>query len=156
MKARPFIFAVLIAGAAMGLLGNLPVLNLVNCLLCVWVWLGGGLAVILYRRFAGGQPGISAGLGAGLGAAAGLVGAVVGFGVFLLTAAISGPIMESLARSLQVEGEMPWDSGGTWGGIAGAIFFLILDIVLYPLFGALGGLITANMGKGKASSSSAT
>jgi hypothetical protein len=149
MNTRSFLFATLIAGAAMGLLGNLPVLNLVNCLLCVWVWLGGALAVILYRRFQGGAPIPTAGQGAGLGAVAGLIGAVVGFGVYLLTAAITAPIMQGLIRALEVEGGLfpqPLDSGGALGG---ALFFLLVDLGLYPLFGALGGLITANMLKSR-------
>jgi hypothetical protein len=149
MNTRSFLFATLIAGAAMGLLGNLPVLNLVNCLLCIWVWLGGALAVILYRRFQGGAPIPTPGQGAGLGALAGLIGAVVGFGVYLLTAAVTAPIMEGLIRALQVQGDLfpqPIDSGGTLGG---ALFFLLVDLGLYPLFGALGGLITANMVKSR-------
>jgi hypothetical protein len=146
MNTRSFTLAVIIAGVVMGLLGNLPILNLINCLLCLWVWLSGALAVILYRRFQHGQPGPTGGQGAGLGAVAGLIGALVGFGVFVLTSFITTPIMESLARSLRVEGDMPFSSSGPWGAIGGAVFFLILNIVLYPLFGALGGLITANMG----------
>jgi hypothetical protein len=149
MNTRSFVFATLIAGAAMGLLGNLPVLNLVNCLLCLWVWLGGALAVILYRRFQGGAYIPTPGQGAGLGAVAGLIGAVIGFGVYLLTAAITTPIMESLIRVLDVEGGVvpqPLNSGGALGG---ALFFLLIDLGLYPLFGALSGLITANMLKSR-------
>ena len=146
MNTRSFTFAVLMAGVVMALLGNLPILNLVNCILCLWVWLSGALAVILYRRFQHGQPGPTGGQGAGLGAVAGLVGALVGFGVFVLTSAITTPILQSLARALSVEGDLPpqmMDGGGTFGG---ALFFLVINIVLYPLFGALGGLITANLG----------
>jgi hypothetical protein len=80
---------------------------------------------------------------------AGLIGAVVGFGVYLLTAAITAPIMEGLIRALELQGDLPpqaIDSGGTLGG---AIFFLLVDLVLYPLFGALGGLITANVAKSR-------
>jgi hypothetical protein len=149
MNKRSFLFATLIAGAAMGLLGNLPVLNLINCLLCIWVWLGGALAVILYRKFQAGASIPTPWQGAGLGAVAGLIGAVVGFGVYLLTAAITAPIMEGLIRALELQGDLPpqaIDSGGTLGG---AIFFLLVDLVLYPLFGALGGLITANVAKSR-------
>jgi hypothetical protein len=156
MNTRSFGFAVLIAGAVMALLGNLPIVNLVNCLLCIWVWLGGGLAVLMYRRFQRGQPGPTGAQGAGLGAVSGLIGAVLGFGVFLLTAAISAPIMESLARSLQVEGDMPFGSASPGGSLGGALIFLIIDIVLYPLFGALGGLITANMAKSRENSPTVT
>jgi len=54
MNTRSFVLSVLIAGVVIGFLANLPILNLINCALCIWVWLGGILAVFLYRRFAGG------------------------------------------------------------------------------------------------------
>ena len=145
MNKRSFTLAVLAAGAVMALLGNLPILNLINCLFCIWVWLSGALAVVLYRRFQRGGVGPTGGQGAGLGAVAGLVGAVLGAGVYMLTAAITVPIMDSLARLVGAEAEMPSSTLG--GTLAGAGFFLIIDLVLYPLFGALGGLIAANMGK---------
>jgi hypothetical protein len=149
MNTRSFGLAVLIAGAVMALLGNLPIVNLVNCLLCIWVWLGGGLAVLTYRRLEHGQPGPSGPQGAGLGAVSGLIGAALGFGVFLLTAAISTPIMENLARALKIEGDMPFGSASPGGSLGGALIFLVLDLVLYPLFGALGGLITANIARSR-------
>lgn len=148
MNSRSFAFAVLIAGAAMGLLGNLPILNLVNCILCLWVWLGGALAVVMYRRFQRGASTPTGGQGAGLGAVAGIVGAFLGFGVYLLTAAITNPIIESIVRALDVEADMP--SSSTGGVLGGALFFLITDLILYPLFGALGGLITANVLRSRA------
>ena len=47
MNTRSFVLSALIAGAAIGVLANLPVLNLINCFLCLWVWIGGLLAVFL-------------------------------------------------------------------------------------------------------------
>jgi hypothetical protein len=82
MNTRSALWAVLIAGVVMALLGNLPLLNLVNCILCLWAWLGGALAVFVYRRFQRGQPGPTAGQGAGLGALSGLVGALTGAAVY--------------------------------------------------------------------------
>jgi len=147
MNTRSFALAVLIGGAVMALLGNLPLVNLVNCVLCIWVWLGGAVAVMLYRRFTPGTPAVTGGQGAALGAVAGLVGAILGFGVLLLTSAVTTPVMESLARALDIQGEMPFAPSGPGGTVAGALFFLLIDLGLYPLFGALSGLITANSGK---------
>jgi hypothetical protein len=144
MNNRSFLYSVLIAGAGMALLGNLPLVNLINCILCLWVWLGGAAAVLLYRRFQRNAPALTGGQGAGLGAVAGLVGAVLGFGVYLLTAAVTNPILLSLARTLDVDLNLP--EAGAGGALGGALFFLLLDLIAYPLFGALGGLITANMG----------
>jgi hypothetical protein len=148
MNGKSFLFATLIAGVVMGLLGNLPFINLCNCLLCIWVWLSGALSVVLYRRFQHGAPGPSVGLGAGLGAVAGLIGAFVGFFVFLLTSAISVPIMEQVFRSLDVETAGGFEGFGS--GIFAALIWLAIDLVLYPLFGALSGLITASVGASSA------
>jgi hypothetical protein len=43
MKTSSIILTVLIAGVATGFLGNLPVLNLINRALCIWVWIGGAI-----------------------------------------------------------------------------------------------------------------
>ena len=149
MNSRSVLPSVLIAGVVIGLLGNLPILNLVNCVLCLWVWVGGALAIILYRRFQRGQPGPTPAQGAVLGALSGLVGAFLGAVVFFATASISGPILESLARTLQVEGDLPIGAGTPAEYLSQTLIFLVIDVVLYPLFGALSGFIAANMGKAK-------
>lgn len=139
MNSRSFFLAALIAGGAVGLLGNLPLLNLVNCVLCLWVWVGGFLAVYLYRRFEHGAADLTGGQGAGLGALAGLIGALIGVVVYALTAAISAPLLNRLASSLQVDTDLPWQAGNGSGILASLLFFLVADIILYPLFGALAG-----------------
>ncbi|KPK03130.1 MAG: hypothetical protein AMJ56_19860 [Anaerolineae bacterium SG8_19] len=147
MDTRSFLFSTLIAGVAIGLLGNLPVLNLINCALCIWVWLGGILAVVLYRWFQQSKPGPSVAQGAGLGALSGLIGALVGAVVFAVTSPLSVPLFNSLARTFGVEGDLPFRAGG-FGEIVGTAFiFLVLDSVLYPIFGALGGVIAASFTK---------
>jgi hypothetical protein len=148
MNTRSFWLSALIAGAAIGVVAHLPVLNLINCILCIWVWLGGMLAVLLYRRFQRGQPpALTPGQGAGLGAVAGVLGAIFGFFVNLLTNAISFPIFMSIARYFELQRDVPFDDRSIPGLITGALFFMCLDILLYPLFGALSGLITASVGR---------
>ena len=151
MNTRSLVLTVLIAGTVIGVLANLPILNLINCALCIWVWLGGSLAVFIYRRFQGSQPGLTASQGAGLGALAGLVGALVGAVVFLVTSPLSIPIFNGLARSLQIEGELPFRSNTIWDLVGTAFVFLVVDAVLYPVFGALSGMITANLTRPPAS-----
>ena len=145
MNSRSFLLSTLIAGVVIGFLGNLPVLNLINCALCIWVWIGGILAVLLYRRFQHGGPGPSIGQGAGLGALSGLIGALVGAVVFVVTSPLSIPLFNNLARGLQIEGDFSFRGGGFWQIIGTAFIFLILDAVLYPIFGALGGVIAASL-----------
>jgi hypothetical protein len=142
MNTRAFWLSTLIAGVAIALFGNLPVFNLINCAICVWVWLGGALSVFLYRRFQGGTPVVSAGQGAGLGALSGLIGAVLGAGVFLITSPLSVSMFNALARALQVENEFFFQNG-LLENIGSAFIFLIIDAILYPLFGALGAMIAA-------------
>lgn len=145
MNTRSFLLSALIAGLVMGLLANLPLLNLINCFLCVWIWVGAIFAVFLYRRFNASDPDLTVGQGAGLGAVAGLIAAVFGAVVFAITSTLSVPLFNSLARALQIEGDMPFGQGGFWAIAAQVIFFLILDLVLYPIFGAVGGLIGTSL-----------
>lgn len=142
MNTRAFWLSTLIAGVAIAIFGNLPIFNLINCALCIWVWLGGALSVILYRRFLGGRPVVSAGQGAGMGALSGLIGAVLGAGVFLITSPLSVPMFNALARALQVEGDVYFQNG-LWENVGAAFVFLVIDAILYPLFGALGAMIAA-------------
>ena len=148
MNGRSFMLAALVAGAVMGTLGNLPVFNLINCFLCIWVWVGGFLAVYLYRRFEHGVSVLSPGQGAGVGALAGLVGAFVGIVVYSLTSFISVPLFANLERALQIQGDMPFQSGvASLPEVVGsALVFLILNMILYPLFGAISGFIAASVG----------
>ncbi len=149
MNTRSFLLSVLIAGVGIGVLGNLPVCNLINCALCVWVWAGGIAAVLLYRRFEGGEPSLSAGQAAGLGALSGLLGALVGAIVFSITASVSMPLFNDLARSLNVEGDLPFKAGDLGNMLGAAFIFLVVDAVLYPIFGALGAIIAASMTRQK-------
>lgn len=147
MNTRAFLLSTLIAGALMGLLANLPVLNLINCCLCIWIWLGGALVVILYRQFHPEGVGATVGQGALLGIVAGLIAAVVGAVVFTVTAPISMPLFNNLARSLQIQGDLPFRSNN-FGDILGAsVIFFLMNVVLYPLFGALGAIIAASLMK---------
>jgi hypothetical protein len=151
MNTRSFLLSALIAGVVIGFLGNLPILNLINCGLCVWVWFGGGLSVFLYRRFERGEATLSTLQGAGLGAISGFIGDIVGAMVYLLTSPISNPIFNSLARYLQWEGDLPFKTSGIGNLIGSAFVFFVIDAVLYPLFGALGGMIGASLTKKPAS-----
>jgi hypothetical protein len=145
MNTRSFLLSALFAGLAIGVLGNLPLLNLINCFLCIWVWLGGFLAVYLYRRYQHGESTLSAAQGAGLGALSGLIGAFIGVVVYALTSFLSIPLFNSLARFFEIEGDLPFQSGGPQSVLASTFIFLIVDVILYPLFGALSGMIAASL-----------
>jgi hypothetical protein len=149
MNNRSFILSALIAGVVIGVLANLPVLNIINCFLCLWVWAGGILAIFLYRSFNQRKFDLTPAQGAGLGALSGLIGAFIGIGVNALAGVISLPMFNSIARFFQIEGGLPFKTGSLPSLFSSTFFFFILDAIGYPIFGALSGFITANlMGKG--------
>jgi hypothetical protein len=144
MTTRAFLLSALITGAIVALLGNIPILNFVNCFLCAWVWGGGILAVFLYQRFEQANPLLSVGQGAGLGAVAGVVGALIGgvvsaifnaiFGALNITSALSSALSQS---SPEVAQYLPMLIGG--GGFE--LVTLCINLFLYAAFGAIGGVI---------------
>jgi hypothetical protein len=147
MNTRSFLLSALISGVLIGLFGNLPLLNIINCCLCVWVWAGGFLSVFLYRRYERGQSVLTLAQGAGLGAVAGLIGVFVGLVIYPLTSFISMPVFDSLARTLNIQGDLPFRSGDLGSIAISTLVFFILDIIAYPLFGAISGLIAASIFK---------
>lgn len=146
MNTRSFLLSALIAGAVLGTLANLPLLNLINCVLCLWVWLGGIFAVWLYRRYQPAQA-LTPGQGAGLGAVAGVIGVLVGTVVYALTSAITMPMMNTIAQALQIEGTEALGGGGFPAMLLTTGIFFCINLVLYPLFGAIGGLIAGSIWK---------
>jgi hypothetical protein len=148
MNTRSLLLSALIAGAVLGTLANLPVLNFVNCFLCVWVWLGGIFAVYLYNRYERNrtqtvEASATPGQGAGIGALAGVIGAFIGAVVYALTSFITAPLMQGLASALNVD--FPQQGSGIIGALIGTMIFFFMDIVLYPIFGAVGGLLGAGV-----------
>jgi hypothetical protein len=149
MNTRSVLLTILIAGFAIAIFGSLPILNLINCVLCIWVWLGGALAVFVYRKLQGGQELLTVKQGAGLGALSGLVGALVGAVIFALGSSLTIPLMNKLATMMDMGDQLFGDMGS--GSVLGStLVFLVIDLVLYPAFGAIGGAITASLVQKKA------
>lgn len=131
----------LLAGALMALLSTVPLINLVNCLLCGWLWLGGMFAVWYYKRS---HPEvISQADGALLGAVAGLIGAVIAslLGMILGTAALSDTLAQAAGQAGQTGDAVIALLAGGLGTIIGLVF----NLIFYIGFGALGGLIGASI-----------
>lgn len=80
-----------------------------------------------------------------MGALSGLIGALVGVVVLALTSSLSMPLFEGLARLFQIEGDLAFQAGGAGAVITQALIFLAIDAVVYPIFGALSGLIAASL-----------
>jgi hypothetical protein len=148
MNTRALLISGAIAGAVSALLSAIPIINFVNCLLCAWLWLGGIFAVWLYRKNAGGPTLVDTGRGAVIGLVAGLFGAVV---ASILTAivgagapALPAETMAQLEDQLGEAAEVITNPGAS---LAVGILF---NLILYPLFGAIGGLIGAAVFKNRA------
>ncbi len=134
MNTRNLLISAGVGGLAMGVLSSVPIVNLANCILCLWVWAGGVLAVYMYARME--NTTLTSGQGAIIGAVAGLAGAIVAtiLGLLFGTAALAA--MSALNQS----GVGDITSGLASQGIGSAMGFLI-QIVIFPGFGALAGLV---------------
>jgi hypothetical protein len=145
MNGRSFFLSALLGGVIIAVLSNFPVLNFINCLLCIWVWVGAMLAVFIYRGFQHGVMDLTPGQGAGLGALSGVIGAFLGVFLYLLTSFITQPMFTQIARTLDINVGLPTDTSTLGAALITSFIFFIFNVVLYPLFGALGGLITASL-----------
>ncbi len=151
MNSRSLFIAAGIAGVAIGLLSSIPILNWVNCLLCAWVWAGGILAVFLYQRNEGASIMMKPEQGALLGAIAGVIGAII---VSIIGAIIGGATNTAVISMLQNNPQFADQFGDYLAQLAAQGGFSLLglacNLVLYTIFGAVGGLIGAAVFKPKA------
>jgi hypothetical protein len=154
MNTKNMLLAVGLAGLVMGFVSGIPVLNWINCLLCVGLWGSGIIAVGLYRMMEKTNPGLSIGQGALVGALAGLVGAVVGTTISTVIGFIFGgaSMLSQLEMMRNVPGMSDYVSqmspslvSNTAGSIGRFFFSLICSGILYPIFGALGGLLATGV-----------
>ena len=122
----------------MALTINVPYLNLINCLLCMGIWGSGILGTLVYKRFERDSV-ITPGQGAVIGGLSGIVAAVVG--IFF------GTIFGTLYRTVGIPGlpNLFGSQSGAFDALQTSGSFSILGffmyIVIYPIFGAIGGAI---------------
>jgi hypothetical protein len=130
-------------GLLIGVLSGLPFVNIGNCCCCLWVLLGGGLAVYLRQQNSPFQ--IMAGEGALVGLMAGVVGAVVCTILSIPLQLIIGAGQEQALERILSNPDFPPEGRevverffvgpGRW------IVGLIVTLIVFPIFGALGGLL---------------
>jgi hypothetical protein len=138
----------LLGGVLIGVLAALPV---VNCCCCIWMIAGGGLAAYLRQQ---GMPyQLAAAEGALVGLMAGLVGAVISTVLSIPIQAATGPMMEAwMERMMAGNPDMPPELRDAFGranagGAARFIVGFVFALIIYPIFGLLGGLLGAVMFK---------
>ena len=147
MNTKNLIIASLIGGLISIILSNVPVLNLVNCILCAGFWLGPLFAVWFYKRQSGS---VSLGQGAGIGALAGVWAGVFGLILAIFNLAGFASLMQSYAQY------MPQDAGVN-PSMFGAMGWLlnIIGVGFDIVIGTIGGLIGGAIWKDKAPAPSA-
>ena len=162
MLEKPNKFRIaLISGAVIGVVAAIPGLSLINCCCCAGVWLGGVLAMYLYKQqFTDGMPPLESSDALMLGLMAGVIGAFVATCINVLILVTFGPVEAELVKSmigkvldrLSEQGSMPSDMVETLkeqveqsikdAGRASNIFGgLFITLIVYPIFAILGALL---------------
>lgn len=141
MKTNTLLYAAGIAGAVTGLLSGIPLISLLNCVFCGWLWIGGAASVYLYNGREGGS--LTQSNGALLGAATGVVAALVGTVLAVVFGGLTGAALSQLDPEMQ-----QYVPDFLTSMLSGA-FSLAFNFVFYAIFGALGGLIGVSLFKKK-------
>lgn len=135
MNTKNLIYASLIGGAVIAVLSNIPILNLINCILCAGVWGGAILAAYFFKRFEGR---ITVGQGAAVGALSGLWAGILG--LLLSLVALSGvAAVLATARTALPPDMQDILAPASLGAFS--IFVNFVQILITVFFGTVGGLI---------------
>jgi len=149
----------LYGGAIMALISSIPFLNLINCLCCAGVMLGGFFGVFFYKNnFTPDTPPFTSGDCLAVGALAGVFGAIIGTILSAIIMAVLGDVMREfilrwLERSNVNLPEDFWSQMEEFMSPGTRLLSIIIEfftrIIIDPLFGLLGGLIAYNVYKPK-------
>jgi hypothetical protein len=145
MNTRYLLISSAIAGTLAALLSNIPFLDLFNCLLCAWMWLGGIFAVWLYRSNTDAVP--TGGQALVLGLVTGLVAAAIDTILTALIGINPAPVPPETMQQLEEafgEGAALLTSQRT-----ALVFNVIISLIFYPLFGAVGAYLGQALFKGR-------
>ncbi|MCP2519016.1 hypothetical protein NLC82_05225 [Candidatus Aminicenantes bacterium AC-335-A11] len=153
---KPDIFKpALIGGVVIGLLSGLPVIQLGNCFCCLWVLVGAALSAYLLSKES--PVKVKGGDGAIVGMFAGIIGAIISSLINLPFRALNQQIVARVLERLpEYGGEFPqdmdlWLKRGAEFSLPMFMFGLVISVIIYALFGALGGIIGVSLfGKKKA------
>jgi len=162
MPEKPNKFRIaLISGIVIGVVSSVPGVSLINCCCCAGVWLGGVLAMYLYKQqFTEGMPPLESSDALMLGLMAGVIGAFTATCINILILVTFGPVEAELVKSivgnmldrLSEQGSMPSDmvetlkeqidqsikDAGRMSNIFGGLF---ITLIVYPIFTILGALL---------------
>ncbi len=143
MNKEYYLKAALIGGSIAGFLSVIPIVNWLNIICCLWVLVGGGIAVYILTTSAPGP--ITYGDGAVVGLLSGIIAGVI-CGVINLLLSFAGLgtgmayLEQLIERFPQFEEYLGMARTATVG--AGMIIVgLFFSIIIYAIFGTLGGVI---------------
>ena len=151
----------LYGGVIMGVISGIPFINFINCLCCAGIILGGFMAVFFYKKdLKETDPPLTSSDGLQLGALAGVFGAIVGviltviihFAFGNVTGEAMGGMIMQLYESMGILDKMPPEAVEQMqeGFRSRALSpFLIVNFIIDPLFGLIGGLIGYSVFKPK-------
>ncbi len=148
MPQKPsIVLPALYGGIIIAAISAIPGLNLLNCLCCAGVLLGGALSVFFYKKDLGPeQASLTSGTAIQLGALAGVFGAILGTAIAAAIMAAFGNVSrEFVAHFLdRFRDQMPPEAFDQamrsleTGGLT--IVTLVISLIIDTRFGLLGGL----------------
>ena len=152
MENRPSkLVPALIGGGIIGVLSAIPIVNMGNCLCCMWVLLGGAIAAYVYSRDIPPDQEFGSGDAAIVGLLAGCFGALFGtlLSYFFMTVLGQMPWQDIVNQILESDTDLPPEFEDMLEGIeeTGSMGFmfvfiqLFFGIIINALFGTLGGLL---------------
>jgi hypothetical protein len=155
MPPAPKLQPALLGGVFIGVLSALPIINIGNCLCCMWVVAGGALAAYLMQQ---NYPyAITTADGALVGLLAGLIGGIIGVALAVPIELMMGPVQQRMIeRYVMSNPDIPPETRDMLGRMAtrGAmgvfiVFRAIISAVIGMIFGMLGGLLGVALFKKK-------
>jgi len=142
----------LLGGILIGIISAIPVLNWINCFCCAGIIIGGIVAVHFYNKNLVGHE-LTSSDGVTIGLMAGASGALIST---ILTSIIMGGVKHQIDRILENSSQIPPELEDALIQIqqmGGEMFFIIIGLVfsliIYSIFGIIGGLIAVSIFKGK-------
>ncbi|MBU7015014.1 MAG: hypothetical protein HXS52_11510 [Theionarchaea archaeon] len=138
----------LIGGVVGGILSVAPVISILNCVLCLWIVVGGALAVYIAKRWSNIKGKISTGKAALTGAISGCVAAIIIVVIQFFSVGDFRSLLQEAAYTPEVRDALR-EAGITLEEIAGTLIVLtvLIMVVVLALFGALGGIISNEIKK---------
>jgi hypothetical protein len=141
----------------MGLISSIPFVNLVNCLCCAGILLGGFLATYFYKsNFTPDTPPFTSGDCMAVGAISGVVGTIVATTLSLLFVVLFGDLTQEFILRMIENMDLPEEALDAINqafeeqtSAFNILLEFLMNLVIYPLFGMLGGLIGYNVYKPK-------